>query len=358
MIKQIEVSQLAGSRQSNQEVSVSIIIVNWNGKNFLGPCLDSIRGLHYPQSMIEVIVVDNYSNDGSIGFLKEEYPWVRLITLEQNYGFCYPNNLAANIAKGDYLVLLNNDTIVTPEWLSELVAAVNEDERVVCCASKMLYNDRRNVINTAGGKLTIIGAGFYIGYGDFDGPKYSIRGLTGFGCGAGVLVQRRVFMRLGGFEDGYFASCEEHDLGMKLWLTGYKVTYVPTAIMYHAESGTFGVRGSIDPFKMYYITRNRLFNIVKNFELTNVFKGVLISVAFDCYRSFRYIILRKPEMIISVIKGYMDFVRGIKPFVRKRWSLQSDRTIPDSELSRLGVLASLRESIAEELRERRLVNVL
>lgn len=329
---------------------VSIIIVNYDGKHFLGECLHSLDNLAYPRDKFEVILVDNASTDGSVQYVQEAFPWVSVVQLDKNYGFCKPNNVGARIATGEYLVLLNNDTAVTREWLPELVKGALADDKIVCCASKMLYYDRKDLINTAGGKITPIGGGFYRGYGDKDRPEYNQSEYTGFGCGAGVLVKRSFFADIGGFDEDYFAACEEHDLGWKSWLLGYKVLYVPTAVMYHKESGTFGKKGSYQPVKIYLSTRNRLYNLIKNFEAKNVARNLFISLAFDLYRAIRYAGSGNLALIKPVARAYLDFILNLRKMLKKRSFAQKNRRVSDSELYRLGVIANLVECFAEERR--------
>jgi len=329
---------------------VSIIVVNYNGKHFLGECFASLGNLKYPRDKFEVILVDNASIDGSVQYVREDFPWINILELDKNYGFCKPNNDGVKIAKGEYVVFLNNDTVVTREWLFELVKGVLSEEQVASCASKMLYYDRRDVINTAGGKITIIGGGFYKGYGDKDGPKYSKLEYTGFGCGAGVLVKKELFQNVGGFDEDYFASCEEHDLGWKLWLCGYKVLYVPTAVMYHKESGTFGSRSTFESTKVYFITRNRLYNIIKNLEARNVIRALFISFGFNLYRSIRYLGRGNLASTKSIATAHIGFVKNLRKMFAKRRVVQNNRKLSDKQLYRLGVIATLKESVSEERR--------
>ena len=329
---------------------VSIIVVNYNGQHFLGECFASLENLDYPRDKFEVIIVDNASTDGSVQYVRENYPLVNILQLDKNYGFCKPNNDGVKIASGEYVVFLNNDTAVTKEWLFELVKGVLSEEQIASCASKMLYYDRRNVINTAGGKITIIGGGIYKGYGDKDSPEYSKLEYTGFGCGAGVLVKKKLFQCVGGFDEDYFASCEENDLGWKLWLYGYKVLYVPTAVMYHKESGTFGSRSTMESIKVYFITRNRLYNIIKNLEAQNVIRALFISLGFNLYRSLRYLVKGNFTSIKSIATAHLDFVKNLRRMLAKRRVVQNNRKLSDRQLYKLGVIATLKESISEERR--------
>jgi len=329
---------------------ISIIIVNLNGKGFLPVCLGSLAALDYPQDKLEVIVVDNGSSDGSQGYVRDAYPAVKIIQLDKNYGFCRPNNEGAKAAAGEYLVFLNNDTEVTAGWLGALVLPAEEDPDVISVASKMLYADRRDTVNTAGGKITIIGGGFYRGYGDKDGVKYDEPGYTGFGCAAGVLVRRDFFLDSGGFDEDYFAACEEHDLGWRAWLYGHKVAYAPAAVMYHRESGTFGTRSNFDPTKVYLNTRNRLYNLVKNLQAGSLVRALFISLGFNTYRWFVYLFSGNLAAAGAVCRGHWDFLGSLRKTLRKRRQVQKRRIRSDAELYRLGVIATFKESIAEEKR--------
>jgi GT2 family glycosyltransferase len=329
---------------------VSIIVVNYNGKHHLKDNLASLGELNYPKDNFEVILVDNGSKDGSVEYVRNSFPWVKVLRLDKNYGFCKPNNEGAKIAKGTYLVFLNNDTVVDKNWLQELVKGIQGESNVLCCASKILYYDRRNIINAAGGKITQIGGGFYRGYGERDCGKYNGFTYTGFGCAAGVLIDKNFFISIGGFDEDYFASCEEHELGLRVWMYGYKVLYVPTAIMYHKESGTFGTKGSFQPMKVYLITRNRLYNMVKNFELSNVMRGMIAGAIFDTYRSAKYLIAGNFTSIRSTLRAYLDFAKNLQKMFKKRSFVQNRRNRSDKELYKLNVIATFKESIIEEKR--------
>ena len=329
---------------------VSIIIVNWNGQRFLEECFVSLNNLNYPRDKYEVILVDNASMDNSIDFTRNKFPEVKVIKNEVNEGFCKPNNDGVRIAQGEYVVFLNNDTVVAQNWLKELVIGALSDPGIACCASRILYYDDKKRINAAGGKFTIIGGGFYRGYGEYDSDKYDIPAFTGFGCGAGVLAKKSFFETIGGFDEDYFASIEEVELGLKAWLLGYKVLYVPGAVMFHKESGTFGSKGSYSPTKVFLLTRNRLINLLKNYQAATVVKGLCINILFDAFRSVKYISSRNFASVKSIIRGYIQFLISIRKTLRKRAWVQARRKISDKELYRAGVLATLKESIAEEQR--------
>ena len=316
---------------------ISIIIVNWNGKKFLPICLSSLAALDYPRDKVEVILVDNASTDGSQAYISNSYPAIKIILLDKNYGFCKPNNEGAKAAAGEYLVFLNNDTEVTHGWLHELVRPTLEDAEVISVASKMLYYDRRDTINTAGGKIAIK-----------DGPAYNEPGYTGFGCAAGVLVKKDFFLSIGGFDEDHFAACEEHDLGWKAWLYGYKVAYAPDAVMYHRQSGTFGTRSNADTGKVFLNTRNRLFNIVKNLDGGNMWRGMLISLFFNVYRWFGYVFTGNFAAAWALCRAHFSFLKFLGKMLKKRKIVQKTRKRCDAELYRLGVIATFKESMEQE----------
>ncbi|MCX6006173.1 MAG: glycosyltransferase family 2 protein [Chloroflexi bacterium] len=328
--------------------AISIIIVNWNGKDFLPVCLSSLAALDYPQDKVEVIMVDNASTDGSQKYIRANFPAVKIIRMDKNYGFCKPNNEGAKAAAGEYLVFLNNDTEVNTGWLRELVRPALKDADVISVASKMLYYDRRDTINTAGGKITIIGGGFYRGYGAKDCPAYNEPGYTGFGCAAGVLVKKDFFLSIGGFDEDHFASCEEQDLGWKAWLYGYKVAYAPDAVMFHRESGTFGTRSNADAYKVFLNTRNHLFNIVKNLDGGNMWRGMLINFCFNLYRWANYLLSGNFAAAWAVCRAHFSFLKFLDKMLNKRKIVQKSRKRSDAELYRLGVIATFKESLEAE----------
>ena len=232
-------------------LSAAIIITNWNGKDYLRVCLDSLRLQTHPN--FEVIVVDNGSTDGSLEMLREEYPAVRVLALDENYGFVIASNRGAKATDADILVMLNNDTEAEPGWLEALCRALEEHPKAGSAASKMLLFDRRDTIHSAGDML---GPDFMPrnrGVWEIDRGQYDDR-IEIFGpCGGAAAYRREAWEQVGGFDERLFMYLEDVDLAWRMQKAGWESVFVPEARVYHHLSATGG--GVI---ASYYVGRNTL----------------------------------------------------------------------------------------------------
>ncbi|OAI55371.1 hypothetical protein AYO48_03790 [Gaiella sp. SCGC AG-212-M14] len=247
---------------------VAVVIPNWNGAEHLRDCLDSLEQLDYPRESIEVIVVDNGSTDESRALIGSEYSSVRLIELDHNVGFAAASNEGARAATSDCIAFLNNDMRVDPSWLRELVAARDPASGYVCVGGVILdwEGDR---LGFAGGWMTFYGSA---GQEHFLEPMREELIADGrdlpFACGGSMLIEREVFLQLGGFDPAYFAYYEDVDLGWRLWLAGYKVRLAGDARCFHRHHGT----GSRIPLhrRLLLSERNALFTLIKNVDDENL----------------------------------------------------------------------------------------
>ncbi|HEY9715279.1 MAG TPA: glycosyltransferase family 2 protein, partial [Chroococcales cyanobacterium] len=217
---------------------VSVVIPNWNGKKCLAGCLDSLRTQTYPY--VEVVVVDNGSRDGSVEFLQENYPEVRLITFEHNTGFSVAVNKGIVESRGEFVALLNNDTIVDPEWLSELINAMHEHPEIGSAGCKMLAYDDRTILDGAGDGYRRGGLPGRIGHRERDTGRFDIPRYILGACGGAAIYRRELFDHVGYLDEDYFAYLEDVDFGLRAQTAGFKCFYVPTAIVYHLGCGTTG----------------------------------------------------------------------------------------------------------------------
>jgi len=326
---------------------VSVIILNFNGKRWLEACLDSLAKSDYPRARYEVILGDNASTDDSVSFVRHHYSQVKVIVFEDNYGFCRSNNLCAKEALGDYLVFLNNDTSVTESWLSQLVQGVLSEPSIVSCASKILFppSEKGSCLNAAGGRIFITGSSIYEGWMQADGPQYNVLKYTGFGCAAGVLVQKKFFLETGGFDEYYFHSVEEMDLGWRAWLYGYKVLYVPSAVMVHSMGGTASGGKGMTPTVLFLVLRNSLYFMVKNFEGATALRGMALFLLKTLYTCGYALWTRNMPAFLAVGRAYLCFLKDLTKAFRARALVRGKRRVSDHALQELKILAGVRDVI-------------
>ena len=321
------------------EPMVSVIILNYNGKQHLKECFESLQQINYKN--YELIFVDNASTDGSTEFMINHFDGVKHVLLDQNYGFAEGNNIGAKAADGEYIVFLNNDTAVDTNWLSELVNAAKMCSKDYIYTSKILFYDNPKLINTVGGKITPIGAGFDIGFMDKDGDAYNKMKYVGTPSGCSMFLKKSIYIQMGGFDKDYFAYFEDVDFGWRCWLSGYKVCFVPTSVVLHKFGSTGGKRNS--PFRILYGQKNRLGNMVKNFSVINLIIGFCASMVYDIVRVIGFILNNHFDLVYALIKGNDYFLKELPHTYQKRKYIQSNRKLTDAEMYEMGIITSFSE---------------
>ena len=246
--------------------TISLIVLNWNGREHLSTCLESLSRLDYPEDRLELIVCDNGSTDGSASYVRSSFPSFRLLELDRNYGFAVGNDRAAEAATGEWVGFLNNDMAVPPDWLRQLLAPLQAHPGVTCLASRILNWDG-SAIDFIGGGINFQGHGLQID----NGAKRSVHDRARpvlFACGGAMLIKRSVFLEVGGFDPLYFSLFEDVDLGWRLNLLGHDVWYTPKATVLHKHHATLN---RFTPQQLKMLTeRNALFTIFKNYEQANL----------------------------------------------------------------------------------------
>ena len=232
---------------------VSIIIVNYNGKELLQKCLDSLLKVNYDN--FEIILVDNNSTDGTVEFITKNYPSLIIIKLDSNKGFAEPNNVAAKISKGKYLLFLNNDTVVTPNFISEMVKVMETDKKIAVCQSLLLKPD--GSVDSSGDFIDHLGV-VYNSKTEID----EIREVSS-ARGASMLIRSDIFEKLDGFDQKFFVTFEDVDLCWRSWILGYRVLIIPTSIVYHEGGITIKKIKSEIAFHGF---KNQLAMKITNFE--------------------------------------------------------------------------------------------
>ena len=322
---------------------VSIIVLNYNSKHWLKNCLESLAKLNYPRDRYEVIVADNASTDGSIEFLRECFPWVKVVRFNRNLGFSEGNNRAVRYAKGKYIAFLNPDTEVDKDWLIELIKVMEEHPELASCGGKVLFLKKKDVIQNAGHKITLIGIPYPVGYCEKDKGQYDRARYTLAASGCAMLVRRDAFEKVGGFDSDYFLYVEEGDLGLRFWLYGYKVMYVPKAIAYH-ELGAWA-RGKVSPIHVFFYQKNIIATIIKNFEWINILKGLCLLVFYDIVKIIYFIKNKELRLVWALLRGIKHAIKELPRTLSKRREIQKKRKISDNELYNLGLIMTISESL-------------
>lgn len=308
---------------------VTVITVNYNGRHHLERCLPSLL----VTSSIEhdVIVVDNGSSDGSIEWLHDHYPEIRVLPLSRNRGFGEANRLGVEAAQGDYIAFLNNDTEVEPNWLTALLEALESDEEIAAACSTLRLLGQPDMLNARGGGMSKLGYGFDR---DFFFPfesDYERRRDVLFPTAAAMLMRKGDWESCGGFDRAFFMYHEDVDLGWRLWLLGKRVVVCADSIVYHLFGGTTkSARGP--EWRADLGMRHNVRSLIKNYELKNLMialKGVLGR--WVRYRDFNH--------AIRVVGWNLVHLPGT---LRQRLWIQRRRVRSDRELFDRGLIGQFK----------------
>jgi GT2 family glycosyltransferase len=309
-------------------VKVSIIIPNWNGLHHLETCLSSLRGQSFVDH--EVILVDNASTDDSVPFVHQNFPEVKVLVLESNEGFTGACNAGYAKAKGEFIVLLNNDTEADQNWLTAVVEAFERYEKVGIVTGKILLFQQRDHFHTAGDYYRLDGIPGNRGVWQEDRGQYDQEEYVFSACGAAAAYRRVMLEQLGFLDDRFRFSCEDVDLGWRAHLGGWQVLYVPSAIVYHKLKATGG-----GPTASYYDGRNYLYLLWKNYP-TALFRrhwrSILLAqlrITGDALRSWR-----GPEARAR-LRGQIAGLFGAFKFRSSRKEIQGSRRLTDDKLTEL-----------------------
>ena len=299
---------------------IAVVILNWNGKNFLDDLLPTL--VQHTPPEVDIVVGDNASSDNSVEFLKQNYPQIQIIQNDKNYGFAEGYNRVLNKVKADYFVLLNSDVEVTPNWIEPVIDMMEADDDIAICQPKLLSFYNRDTFEYAGG------AGGYIDkYGypfcrgrlfttlEKDNGQYDDACEIFWATGAAMFVKAKVWKQLGGLDGDFFAHMEEIDFCWRAKNGGYKVYYCPQSVVYHIGGGTLPPSS---PFKTFLNFRNNFSLLFKNLQkrqLTYVFP---IRILMDWVAALKFLSEKKPKEFTAVMKAHWDFYRQIPTLKHKR----------------------------------------
>jgi GT2 family glycosyltransferase len=308
-------------------INTAIVILNWNGRQHLEQFLPSVVEHTPPQ--VNIVVADNGSTDDSVEFLRREYPNIKLVLMDRNYGFADGYNRALQQVDAECFVLLNSDVEVTAGWLEPLVATLQNNSQVAAVAPKLLsYVERRQFeyAGAAGGYIDYLGYPFCRGRilstiehdeGQYDAPQEVF-----WASGAAFCCRADVFRELGGFDSDFFAHMEEIDLCWRMQLQGYKVMVEPRSLVYHLGGGTLP---NESPRKLYLNYRN---NLAMLYKCAPTMQRIVVAVMrplADLLSVVLYLLKRQPKLAIATLKAYRDFFAWHSVLADKRRKVRLQR---------------------------------
>ncbi len=310
-------------------MTTAVVILNWNGKKMLERFLPSVTA--HTQGDAEVIIADNGSTDDSLDFVRAQYPGLRIIELDKNYGFAGGYNRALQQVQADYYVLLNDDVEVTPGWIEPVVAQMQQHPDTAICQPKLLMYDQRDTFEYAGGA-----GGFLDKYGypfcrgrmftslEQDNGQYNTPGEIFWASGAAMFVRADVWHQLGGLDDDFFAHMEEIDFCWRAKNAGYRVEYCPQSTVFHVGGGTLP---KSNPRKTYLNFRNNMALLYKNLPKHRLAWVMCSRIVLDYVAGFKFLMERKPKEFSAVVDAHKAFYKWLPKLKKKRQGLKQQSRV-------------------------------
>lgn len=331
---------------------VTVIIVTLNNLDFLKNCLVSIYGQDYKE--IEILVVDNGSEEDIQGMLAREFPEVRIVRLYKNYGFAGGNNRGIEVAQGKYIALINNDTVASPQWIKSLVEVAESDPRIGAVASIIIDGNQPDILDSCGVGITIDGMSRQAMRGkpipNFNEPK-EVLSFSGCAC----LLRMEALRDVGLFDEDFFAYCEDTDLGLRLRWSGWKIVVAPDAYVCHFYSMT---GGKFSLQKIYLVERNHIWLAIKNFPWFLLI--ILPFITVWRYILQGYFIVRgigelnkflENNSLLSIvfiyIRAYFNIIKKLPVMFIKRWEIFRKRQLKNTDM--LSMILKFRLPVYEVL---------
>lgn len=311
-------------------VKTAVVILNWNGKKYLQLFLPKLVKNTLDKDT-EIIIADNNSTDKSIEFLRNNFPDLRLILLDKNYGFTGGYNKALNQIDAQYFVLLNSDIEVTPNWLNPLIELLDSNKSIAACQPKIKSYQNKEYFEYAGAA-----GGFIDKYGypfcrgrildafEKDKGQYDDIKNIFWATGACMVIRAELYKSSGGLDDDFFAHMEEIDLCWRLKNKGFRIVYNPYSTVYHVGGGTLP---NNSPFKLYLNYRNNLFLLYKNLPKGRLFPVLFFRMILDGISAVVFLLKLSFPSFYAVLKAHLHFYKKIKKLKVKRKRLLSENVV-------------------------------
>lgn len=299
---------------------VAVVILNWNGEFFLEKFLPSVYNSTYPN--IEFIVGDNASTDGSIAFVEQNFPSIKILTNSENLGFAGGYNAILERVEADYYVLLNSDVEVTPGWIEPVIEHIENEAGMVAAQPKILAYHAKSQFEhagAAGGYIDYYGYPFCRGrlFNDVepDTGQYDDAKDVFWATGAALFIKSSAWKQAKGFDADFFAHMEEIDLCWRLKRMDYRIGYVPTSTIYHVGGGTLNTS---NPRKTYLNFRNNLVMLQKNLPLLTAFWVIFARLWLDLLALIKFLLEGKPRDAWAVSRSHQYFFLNVFKNAKKR----------------------------------------
>ena len=319
----------AGEQHPVSQRAICALIVNYNGSNLLNPCISAWRS---SGTKGEIIVVDNGSNDDSLEVLKG-FPEVTVLQSDKNLGFAGGNNLGLSRSKADYVLLLNNDTIVAPGFAEALSQYLDGHPGVGAVQGKMTLPRHGDVLDVCGSFLTAVGLPYHYGYFKPDGPKYQKSYPVFSGKGACLMFRRELIEKIGGFlfDEDFFCYYEESDFCHRVWLAGYEVHFVSSPPIQHLMGATGDRLLKQDLVQRYYL-RNMMFSLLGNLSFVSLLRILPVFFGILLFRMLVFLFTLKPGPLAAHWGAFVYNLKGWKRIKIRRALIKSIRKRSDREI--------------------------
>ena len=319
---------------SDIKSSVSIVIPHWNNVDVLSECLESISNTDFEN--FETIVVDNSSTDNSVASVRSNYPNVKLIENDKNYGYAGGCNIGAEAASGDFLIFLNNDTVQEKDWISNLIKTINSDDKIAAVQPKILNYYDRNVFDYAGGSgghMDIycfpFARGRIFSFQENDEGQYNNKEKCFWSSGTCFMVRRELFQKAGGFDKSFFAHMEEIDMCWRLYAMGFEVWVEPDSVVYHKNALTLPMYSH----KKYYLNhRNSLLMLLGNYSIKNIFLIGIPRLILEKIACFYSILMLDWRHFTAILRSLFWIIFHPNVIMKKRKKFSKIRTIADKKI--------------------------
>ncbi len=302
---------------------ISIVILNYNAEKFLDECLESIYKTE--KVNFEVILVDNASSNKSYKECAKKYPKVKLIENEKNLGYCEGNNVGIRDSQGDYIVVLNPDTVVSPTWLHELIHAYQENGEGIY-QPKILATTNHDMLLSSGQFIQLFGFGYSRGKGEKNVQESTDIEKVGYASGTCIFTSKTIFEKLENFDPFLFAYHDDLDLCWRAAMFGINSFYVSKSIIFHPIEG-YSFKWS--KFKFYLMERNRQYCLLTHFSKSSFFKMLPSLILVDFAVSLFYL---KKGMFTTKIKTSFNILKNLTKISKRYKKIQSTRILSDREI--------------------------